>query len=287
MKTAMGVLPLIRQSLAEHEALINEAGVPELLRKSGWIKLFPERGDTGQGAMPISSGRADLASKVTSSMPRRLRHASRTERRFAGAVYLSPPGLIPDPGGLAKAYAALFKRKGGRFLVGDARRSNRTAVDGASAAGGAAARGRRWWRLGPGRIWSLLRSAIRSRSRSSAATICTSRRVATRSSIIPCWIPTWASAGADEPRHSPHHRRRVARRDAPPTPVQLHGRCRWHMRCFRSASRSTPSLDGRAAVPARHDPVIGRAPRLPAVVRFRPPAPWPDARPGHGRRWRR
>src|SRR6185437_3233198 len=40
MKAAKGVLPLIRQSLAEHEALINEAGVPELLRKSGWIKLF-------------------------------------------------------------------------------------------------------------------------------------------------------------------------------------------------------------------------------------------------------
>jgi D-amino-acid dehydrogenase len=28
---------------------------------------------------------------------------------------------VPDPGGLAKAYAALFKRKGGRFVVGDAR----------------------------------------------------------------------------------------------------------------------------------------------------------------------
>ena len=28
---------------------------------------------------------------------------------------------MPDPGGLAKAYAALFGRKGGRFLVGDAR----------------------------------------------------------------------------------------------------------------------------------------------------------------------
>ena len=27
---------------------------------------------------------------------------------------------MPDPGGLAKAYAALFGRKGGRFMVGDA-----------------------------------------------------------------------------------------------------------------------------------------------------------------------
>src|ERR1700744_4904355 len=40
LRGAMGVLPLIRRSLDEHEALITEAGVPELLRKMGWIKLF-------------------------------------------------------------------------------------------------------------------------------------------------------------------------------------------------------------------------------------------------------
>src|ERR1700731_425262 len=37
---AMAVMPLIRRSLIEHEALIAEAGVPELLRRSGWIKMY-------------------------------------------------------------------------------------------------------------------------------------------------------------------------------------------------------------------------------------------------------
>src|SRR5260370_41575230 len=37
---AMSVMPLIRRSLIEHEALIAEAGVPELLRRSGWIKMY-------------------------------------------------------------------------------------------------------------------------------------------------------------------------------------------------------------------------------------------------------
>ena len=32
-----------------------------------------------------------------------------------------------------------------------------------------------------------------------------------------------------------------ARRDAPPTPIQLNGRCHRRRRCFRSANRSTPS----------------------------------------------
>ena len=40
LHSAMAELPLIRRSLIEHEALIAEAGVPELLRRTGWIKLF-------------------------------------------------------------------------------------------------------------------------------------------------------------------------------------------------------------------------------------------------------
>src|ERR1700720_4834689 len=40
---AMAVMPLIRESLIEHEALIAEAGVPELLRRSGWIKMFRQQ----------------------------------------------------------------------------------------------------------------------------------------------------------------------------------------------------------------------------------------------------
>src|SRR4051795_3366113 len=40
MHSAMAELPLIRRSLIEHENLIAEANVPELLRRTGWIKLF-------------------------------------------------------------------------------------------------------------------------------------------------------------------------------------------------------------------------------------------------------
>src|SRR5665213_733932 len=40
MHSAMAELPLIRRSLIEHEALIAMAGVPDLLRRMGWIKLF-------------------------------------------------------------------------------------------------------------------------------------------------------------------------------------------------------------------------------------------------------
>src|SRR5271168_2247315 len=40
LHSTMAELPLIRRSLIEHEALIAEAAVPELLRRCGWIKLY-------------------------------------------------------------------------------------------------------------------------------------------------------------------------------------------------------------------------------------------------------
>ena len=120
LRGAMGVLPLIRRSLVEHEALMAEAGVPELLRKNGWIKLF--RSETGLAKAIGELKRArdyGVVGEVldAKAITQREPHLSGD---FAGAVHLPQPGFVPDPGGLAKAYAALFARKGGRFLVADA-----------------------------------------------------------------------------------------------------------------------------------------------------------------------
>jgi len=120
LHSAMAELPLIQRSLLEHEALIAEAGVPELLRRTGWLKLF--RSDAS-----LASAVKDLERARQYGVPGELLNAKAIAARepnvtgeFAGAIYLPTPGFVPDPGALAKAYAALFKRKGGRFLVGDA-----------------------------------------------------------------------------------------------------------------------------------------------------------------------
>src|SRR6202045_1310307 len=118
---AMAVMPLIRRSLIEHEALIAEAGVPELLRRSGWIKMY--RSDAtlagaGRGFERArqNGGEGEIFAKK--AIPEREPHLS---GEFAGAIHFTEPGFVLDPGGWAKAYAALFQRKGGRFLAGDAR----------------------------------------------------------------------------------------------------------------------------------------------------------------------
>jgi len=121
LHSAMAELPLIQRSLIEHEALIAEAKVPDLLRRTGWIKLF--RSDATLENAVRNFERAKhygVAGEVLDSKAIEAREPNLTGE-FAGAVYFPAPGFVPDPGALAKAYAALFQRKGGRFVVGDAR----------------------------------------------------------------------------------------------------------------------------------------------------------------------
>ncbi|WP_371422830.1 FAD-dependent oxidoreductase [Tardiphaga sp.] len=121
LRSAMAALPLIQRSLTEHEALIAEAGVPELLRRMGWINLF-------RSEATLAKGIADLERHRAYGVPGDILDAAAIAGRepnlstdFAGGVHWTSPGFVPDPGGLAKAYASLFIRKGGRFIAADAR----------------------------------------------------------------------------------------------------------------------------------------------------------------------
>jgi D-amino-acid dehydrogenase len=121
LHSAMAELPLIRRSLIEHEALIAEAGVPELLRRTGWIKLFRSDATLAKAVSDFARAKQyGVAAEILDGKAIAAREPNLTGE-FAGAIHFPAPGFVPDPGGLAKAYAALFKRKGGRFLVGDAR----------------------------------------------------------------------------------------------------------------------------------------------------------------------
>jgi D-amino-acid dehydrogenase len=121
LHSAMAELPLIQRSLVEHEALIAEANVPELLRRTGWIKLFRSDATLAKAVQELERARQyGVKGDILDAAAIAAREPNLTGD-FAGAVHFPDPGFVPDPGGLTKAYAALFGRKGGRFLVGDAR----------------------------------------------------------------------------------------------------------------------------------------------------------------------
>jgi len=121
LRSAMAELPLIQRSLIEHEALISEANVPELLQRSGWIKLYRSNATLANAVRDLERAKQyGVTGAVLDAAGIAAREPHLTGD-FAGAVHFPVPGFVPDPGGLAKAYAALFGRKGGRYLVGDAR----------------------------------------------------------------------------------------------------------------------------------------------------------------------
>jgi D-amino-acid dehydrogenase len=121
LHSAMAELPLIRRSLIEHEALMAEAQVPELLQRSGWIKLFRSDATLANAVRDFERAKQyGVEGEVLDGNAIAAREPN-LSGDFAGAIHFPAPGFVPDPGGLAKAYAALFKRKGGRFWVGDAR----------------------------------------------------------------------------------------------------------------------------------------------------------------------
>jgi D-lysine oxidase len=120
LRSAMAALPLIQRSLVEHEVLIAEAGVPELLRRSGWIKLFRSEVSLAAAVGELERARKyGVEGEVLDAKAVAAREPALTGD-FAGGVHFPAPGFVPDPGGLAKAYAKLFERNGGRFIVGDA-----------------------------------------------------------------------------------------------------------------------------------------------------------------------
>jgi len=121
LHSAMAELPLIRRSLIEHEALIAEAQVPELLRRTGWLKLFRLKASLANAMGELERAKQyGVLGEVLDAKAIFLREPN-LSGEFAGAIHWPAPGFVPDPGGLAKAYAAIFTRKDGRFLVGDAR----------------------------------------------------------------------------------------------------------------------------------------------------------------------
>ena len=103
--------PLIEHSLSEHEALIQQAGAGELLRRTGWIKLLSQRGDSRRRRSPRRSGCAPMTCiSIRSTRP---------------AVAALEPDLAPIAGGVHYRDTASIHRS--RRSVESLRRSVRLA----------------------------------------------------------------------------------------------------------------------------------------------------------------
>jgi D-amino-acid dehydrogenase len=120
-ETAAALKPLVFGAADEHRKLAEAAGVAELLRSTGWIKVWrtPQGEESAlRDIAPLRryGVRVNLLDRdgLTALEP----HVG--EAALGGAQFPDPLST-PDPQALGRAYAALFLDRGGRFEKGDAR----------------------------------------------------------------------------------------------------------------------------------------------------------------------
>ncbi|MGD9946032.1 MAG: NAD(P)/FAD-dependent oxidoreductase, partial [Burkholderiaceae bacterium] len=112
---------LIEHCLSEHAPLIEAAGAQDLVRREGYRVLFRTSATFDAAAMQARTLAADFGLRVELLDGAALARAEPgLQMPLAGAIHWLDPWTVSDPGALVARYAALFERRGGRLLRGDA-----------------------------------------------------------------------------------------------------------------------------------------------------------------------
>jgi D-lysine oxidase len=125
LETAQLMRPLFARAVAEHEALVAEAGAARYLVRRGWLKLY--RTDA---AFAAQARELELAEKFGIANVPLGRDAARALEPslapvFRRAVHWTGTVSVTNPLALTRAYAARFAAIGGVTLTGDARTLHR------------------------------------------------------------------------------------------------------------------------------------------------------------------
>ena len=120
-KTARGARPLVERCIVEHEAIMGEAGLLGLVRRTGYMRVY--RSATAlEGALAKQRADRDIygvnyealdAAKVAELEPH-------LKGGIAGGVLMPDPVSVSDPGALVQGYARLVTERGGRILEAEA-----------------------------------------------------------------------------------------------------------------------------------------------------------------------
>ena len=113
---------LIEHCVSEHDALAQEAGATDLLRRNGWMKVFRTEQERDTRLAEAARWKRDFGvnyraldmGALTAAEPH-LDHSS-----LVGGLHWTDPVTVIDPLGLSKAYVARFEALGGQLALGDA-----------------------------------------------------------------------------------------------------------------------------------------------------------------------
>lgn len=121
-KISQELLPLIENSLSEHMALVNAAGLQHLIRPVGWIEVFRKEESHAKAIQEAREIYAPHGLKfdVLDAAALKAREPNLSDVAVGGVHWLDPASVL-DPSALVKGYADLFVSRGGVLAKGDAR----------------------------------------------------------------------------------------------------------------------------------------------------------------------
>lgn len=123
--TMWAMRPLFGRALAEHEALMTEAGAGRYLRRTGWLKLYrSDRGFAGTASERALATELGLPVRVM-DVGAALALEPSLVPVFRHAVFWEDAASVTNPLAVTRAYAARFTTLGGVTGVGDARSLHR------------------------------------------------------------------------------------------------------------------------------------------------------------------
>ncbi len=112
---------LIEHCVSEHEALMEESGAQDLLRRGGWMKVYRSERERDHRFAEAEGLALDFGIQHRKLDAKALRDAEPfLAPVLAGAIHWTEPVRVDDPQALAQAYLARFEALGGEFVQGNA-----------------------------------------------------------------------------------------------------------------------------------------------------------------------
>ena len=120
--TSRAARPLIERCVREHEALMAEAGILGMIRRTGYLRFYRSPQALAAALAQEEADRAAYGIKFEAVDARKLGELEpHLKGANAGGMLMPEPVSVADPGAVTKAYARLLEERGGRFVKGDAR----------------------------------------------------------------------------------------------------------------------------------------------------------------------
>ena len=112
---------LIEHCVTEHDALAEQAGATQFLRRKGWMRVFRTERERDLRFAEAARWRAEFGINFSELNGKELQEKEpHLAPVLVGALHWTDPVSVIDPQGLALAYLKLFESRGGRFLQGNA-----------------------------------------------------------------------------------------------------------------------------------------------------------------------